>query len=153
MRPRNRVVIVGRDLDKAQICVQRTCRFHVIEGVEQHAVVAGSARCIQHGFSELATQAKASERLANIQALHLSSIGIVHCMKRTQGAAAGQLAIDPGQQQSPQRCIVVARQVFQLGSEILKAQVHTQLQGVFRKDLTRERQLISRAGRPEFDGG
>ena len=59
MRARDRVVIVGRHLGKAQVFVQRPSRFHVVERVEQDAGIARGARRIEDRFRQAAPEPQA----------------------------------------------------------------------------------------------
>jgi hypothetical protein len=58
-----------------------------------------SARRIEDGFSQLPPQSKAAKGFAHIQPLHFGSVRIVDVVDGPQGAAAGHLAFDQGQQQ------------------------------------------------------
>ena len=59
--PGNGVVIVGLDRFKAQLDIERAGGFHVVERVQQHMVITRSSGGIEHGFCQLATQAKAAK--------------------------------------------------------------------------------------------
>ena len=91
VRPRNGVVIVRRHVREAQVFVERPGRFHVVQGVEQHAGIAGAAGGIQDGLGQLAAQAEPTELRPHVEPLHLGGIGIVGRVQRPQRAAAGHV--------------------------------------------------------------
>ena len=83
MRSWQGIVIVGRDLRKPDVYIQRTGRFHIIKCVQQHAVVSSGAGCIKHSLGQVATQTRTSKILADKQPLHFSGVWVIYVVDLT----------------------------------------------------------------------
>lgn len=106
---------------EAKLFIKSPGGFHVVQRVEQDAVVSGLACGIEHRLCKMPPQAKASKSLAHIQALHFRRIGIVHAIQRPQGATPRDTAIDHCQQQGATRAGIVAWQTCKLHVKLLEA--------------------------------
>jgi hypothetical protein len=65
MRAGNRVVVIRRNAFKTVFGIERADRLHVVQRVEQHAVVARHARSIQRRFRQVLSQAKPAIDMAH----------------------------------------------------------------------------------------
>ena len=114
-------------------------------------VIASLAGNIEHGFGQLTPQAKATKSLAHEQALHLSGIGVVRVVKRTQCAAARNAAIHASQQNLSTGRSIFAREGGEFGFESLKFQVDVQAVRILLKDLAHSTYFLQ-AGRQQVHG-
>jgi hypothetical protein len=150
---RDRVVVVGRDLDEAERRVELARGLHVVERVEQHRRVAGAARLVEQRLGERAPEAEAAKGRPHVEALHLAGIAVLGVGERPERAAAGELAVDIGEHQVAARRGVLARQGGELGVEVLEAQIDVEARGVLAKDLDRAGKLRGRARPAQLDPG
>jgi Zn-dependent protease with chaperone function len=147
------VVIVRWNFLEAQLLIQGTGGFHIVQGVEQDVVVAADTGRIQDGFGQLATQTQATEGRAHIQTLHFAGIGIVGRIQRTQGAATGQRPVHGGQQEGTAWRGIVPGQGGQFLLEALETEVDAQTVGILAKYLAHGLQVGGVLRRQDLDGG
>jgi Zn-dependent protease with chaperone function len=149
---RYRIMIIRRDFFEAQILVERTGGFHVIEGIEEYVTIATDACGIHDGVSQLTAEAKTAKRWPDIKAFHLAGIRIVHAIKGAQGAAPGSLAIHAGHQQGAARFGILARERGQFLLKVLKAQVDLKARCILTENSAQGIERINRSRRDNIDG-
>lgn len=147
------IVIIRRNFLKAQISVEPTGGFHLVQGVEQDMVVGVQMGCVQDGFGQLPAQTQPSKCRAHIQALHLASVGIIGAVQGTQGTAASQLAVHQGQQQGPPWRGIVAGQGREFLLKTLETQIDVEAGGVLAENLAHGVEFSRLLGRQDRDGG
>lgn len=78
VRTFNWVEVIRRNFFKPKPLVKGSRCFHVIQGIEQQAVIAGHAGQVHDLLCQLPSQSQASEFWAHKQAFHFTGIGVVH---------------------------------------------------------------------------
>ena len=126
MRASDGVVVVGRNLFKAEIGVERARRLHAVQRIEQDAVIAQPDGAGHRVVDQLAAQAKAAEGLAHVEALHLAGIAVVHIIQRPQCAATGDGTLDQGEYKIAPGLAIFAGQVGQFILKTLETQINIQ---------------------------
>lgn len=147
-----RIVIVGRYFFEAQVFVQGSGGFHVIQGVEQYMAITADAGGVHDGVGQLAAEAETTKGWTHIEALHFAGIRVVDAVHGAQGAAAGNLAVYAGHEQCTTRFGIFSGQRDQFLVETLKAQVDFQARGILAENITQGVEFGRRAGGGDIDG-
>ncbi|KAI1696371.1 hypothetical protein Ddc_20502 [Ditylenchus destructor] len=133
----NGIEVVRGDLDEAEMLVEPTRGFHVVERVQQHAGVARAGRRVDQRLRHRAAQSEAAEGRTDEEALHLAGVRVVGVGDRPEAAAAGNLAVDERQDQTALGRRVFAGQRAELLLEVLEIEVDVQGLRVFAHDQPR----------------
>jgi len=116
-------VIIGSDLFEPGLGVQRPGRFHFIERIEQHHVIAGLSGMEECEVHQQSADTKPAKGPTHEQALHLTGVGVVAIQQRTEGTTTCHIARHARHHQATGRRRIVPRQPSQLVFEALKTEV------------------------------
>jgi hypothetical protein len=114
-----RIVVVRRDRHEAEIAVERACRTHRGERVEQHRAIALRAGVLDQLAGKLAPEARAPESRAQIEPLHFADARLDLAVRDR----AGGICAVARDQHHAGRPRIFAGQTAELVVDVLEADV------------------------------